>query len=164
MSSPSQSGLESDLSGIQAWRKTAGDYETTGYSAAFFLDAEHLRPAVKLLFDKGYFLEDIAGVDVEEGIMLVYHFDRYDAARRVALRLIVPHGLKRAPSISAIFTGAEWHERECFDFFGVEFEGHPALKPLLLPDDMEIHPLVKEKGRKSLHGLLPLSQMVDGNA
>ena len=38
--------------------------------------------------------------------MLVYHFDRYDASRRVALRLMVPHAVKQAPSIAAIFSGA----------------------------------------------------------
>jgi len=117
---------------------------------------------VRLLFEQGYFLEDIAGVDVAEGILIVYHFDRYDASGRVALRLTVPHAAKKAPSIAAIFSGADWHERECYDFFGVEFENHPDLKPLLLPDDLGIHPLLKDKDRKSLFSLLPLRQMVDG--
>ena len=85
----------------------------------------------------------------------------YDAAQRVVLRVTVPHAAKQAPSIAAIFSGADWHERECFDFFGVVFENHPGLKPLLLPDDLNLHPLIKEKDRRSIYSLLPLTQVVD---
>lgn len=161
MSPAPENRLPAELEPIRAWRKTAGDYPRSGCHFDLYLDAEHLLPAVRLLFDRGYFLEDLAGVDVEEGIMLVYHFDRYDTARRVALRVTVPHTAKKAPSIAAIFSGADWHERECFDFFGVVFENHPGLKPLLLPDDSDLHPLIKEKDRRSIYSLLPLTQVVD---
>jgi NADH-quinone oxidoreductase subunit C len=83
-------------------------------------------------------------------------------AQRVVLRLTVAHGRKKAPSIEAIFSGANWHERECFDFFGVEFENHPSLKPLLLPDDLGITPLLKNQNRRSIYSLLPLEQAVPG--
>ena len=65
------------------------------------------------------------------------------------------------PSIVSVFSGADWHERECFDFFGVVFENHPNLKPLLLPDDLGFHPLLKEKNRQSLYAVLPFDQLVD---
>jgi NADH-quinone oxidoreductase subunit C len=52
---------------------------------------------------------------------------------RLVLRLIVPHNAPKAPSISAIFPGADWHELECFDFYGIDFTGHPNLHFLLLP-------------------------------
>jgi NADH-quinone oxidoreductase subunit C len=153
--------LPAELETLPAWRKAPADYPQTGCRADLSVEADQLLPAVRLLFDRGYFLEDIAGVDVEEGIMLVYHFDRYDASRRVALRLMVPHAVKNAPSIAAIFSGADWHERECFDFFGVAFENHPGLKPLLLPDDLGQHPLIKDKDRRSIYALLPLAQVVE---
>jgi NADH-quinone oxidoreductase subunit C len=161
MSSAPATRLPVELESIAAWRTSTGDYPRSGCHFDLWLDVDQLLPAVRLLFDHGYFIEDIAGVDVQEGIMLVYHFDRYDAARRVALRLTVPHAAKNAPSIAAIFSGADWHERECFDFFGVEFESHPGLKPLLLPDDFDRHPLLKEKDRRSLYALLPLARAVD---
>ena len=161
MSTAPENRLPAELESIPAWRKSRGDYPRSGCHFDLCLDADQLLPAVRLLFTHGYFIEDIAGVDVQEGIMLVYHFDRYDAAQRVALRLTVPHAAKKAPSISAIFSGADWHERECFDFFGVEFENHPGLKPLLLPDDLDLHPLIKEKDRRSLYALLPLARAVD---
>jgi NADH-quinone oxidoreductase subunit C len=43
-----------------------------------------------------------------------------------------------------VWTGANWHERETFEMFGVVFDGHPNLVPLLLPDGFEGHPLRKE--------------------
>lgn len=161
MSSEQETRLIAQLDQIQSWCKAQGDYAKSGHYASFFVETGNLLPAVRLLFDQGYFLESLAGVDVEEGIMLVYHFDRYDRSERVVLRLVAPHGDKKAPSIVPVYSGANWHERECFDFFGVVFEGHPELKPLLLPDDLGVNPLLKQQGRKSLHSLLPLGQLVD---
>jgi NADH-quinone oxidoreductase subunit C len=49
------------------------------------------------------------------------------------------------PSIASIYPAADWHERETRDMFGIVFEGHPNLVPLLLPDDMTDHfPLRKD--------------------
>jgi NADH-quinone oxidoreductase subunit C len=148
---------------IRAWCRASADYNKTGITASYIIDADGLMPSVKGLKEAGYFLEDIAGVDVREGIMLVYHFDRHDRAARIALRLIVPHERKEAPSIISIFSGANWHERECLDFFGVNFNGNPDMKPLLLPDDLGTHPLLKENEaqRKSIYNLLPLDMIID---
>jgi NADH-quinone oxidoreductase subunit C len=155
-------GRSADLTSINALYRKAGDYERNGCHAEFGLERGQLVAAVQILFDQGFFLEDISGVDVTEGILLLYHFDRYDMARRVVLKLTVAHKSKKVPSIEAIFSGANWHERECFDFFGVEFENHPSLKPLLLPDDLGFSPLLKNHNRRSLYSLLPLDQAVSG--
>lgn len=161
MTSEHEARIIAQLGDIEAWCKARGDYARSGQHASFFLEAKELLPAARLLLDQGYFLESIAGVDVTEGIMLVYHLNRYDRSERVVLRLLVPQDDKKAPSIVSVYSGANWHERECYDFFGVVFEGHPELKPLLLPDDLGVNPLVKEQGRKSLHSMLPLDQLVD---
>lgn len=161
MTSEHEARVIAQLGGIEAWCKAQGDYAKSGHYASFFLEAKDLLPAARLLLDQGYFLESIAGVDASEGVMLVYHLDRYDRSERVVLRLLVPQEDKKAPSIVSVYSGANWHERECYDFFGVVFDGHPELKPLLLPDDLGVNPLVKEQGRKSLHSLLPLGQLVD---
>ena len=151
--SKTSENLARDLEPIRCRTKSFGEYDRSGYHADLSVEPVELLQAVGFLFEKGYFLEDISGVDVTEGILLVYHFDRYDESGRVVLRLTVPHEAKKAPSISSIFSGADWHERECFDFFGVEFENHPGLKPLLLPDDMKLRPLLKVEGRKSISAL-----------
>jgi NADH-quinone oxidoreductase subunit C len=154
-------GLLKELGGIEAWARAECDHDKTGIHASFFLHSERLLSAARLLLDRGCFLECISGVDVEEGVMLAYHFERFDRSERLVLRIMVPQNDKRAPSLASVYTGADWHERECFDFFGVAFDGHPNLKPLLLPDDLGVNPLVKEQGRKSLRAILPMELMVD---
>jgi NADH-quinone oxidoreductase subunit C len=150
-----------DLSGIRAWRCFVGGYADTGVEIDMSLEVQDLPDAAGILLERGYFLEDIAGVDVREGILLVYHFDRYEASRRVVLRVVVSHDAPVVPTLTGIFSGADWHERECFDFFGVVFDGHPNLKPLLLPDDLQQHPLIKESNRQSLFTLFSLDRNVD---
>jgi len=77
-------------------------------------------------------------------IECVYDFGRYDQALRVALRVRMLRDQPSLPTISDIYPGAHWHERETHDFFGIVFEGHPYLVPLLLPEDADFHPLRKD--------------------
>ncbi|MFF4264005.1 NADH-quinone oxidoreductase subunit C [Streptomyces virginiae] len=64
--------------------------------------------------------------------------------RRLLLRTTVPHSAASLPSAVAVYAGAEWHERETFEMFGVTFTDHPHLVPLLLPENFEGHPLRKD--------------------
>ncbi|WP_345025767.1 NADH-quinone oxidoreductase subunit C, partial [Streptomyces sedi] len=64
--------------------------------------------------------------------------------RRLLLRTTVPHGAPSLPTVTGVFAGAAWHERETHEMFGVDFPGHPGLEPLLLPDGFEGHPLRKD--------------------
>ncbi|MEU9182114.1 NADH-quinone oxidoreductase subunit C [Streptomyces sp. NPDC048550] len=64
--------------------------------------------------------------------------------RRLLLRTTVPHSAPSLPSAVAIYAGAEWHERETYEMFGVVFTDHPHLVPLLLPENFEGHPLRKD--------------------
>jgi len=152
------------LSGFEVLGKAASDYAKTGSYAGMFIEKSQLPNAAALLYENGYFLEDVSGVDVQEGILVVYHFDRYDRSDRLTVRVLTSHDAPSVPSIVSVFSGADWHERECFDFFGVVFENHPNLKPLLLPDDLGVHPLLKENNRQSLYAVLPFDQLVDGNS
>ena len=60
------------------------------------------------------------------------------------LRTRVPRADPRLGSLIEVFPGAGWHERETYEMFGVEFDGHPHLVPLLLPDGFTGHPLRKD--------------------
>lgn len=64
--------------------------------------------------------------------------------RRLLVRTTVPHGSAVLPSAIAVYAGAAWHERETHEMFGIRFEGHPHLVPLLLPEGFEGHPLRKD--------------------
>ncbi|MFC9195626.1 NADH-quinone oxidoreductase subunit C [Streptomyces arboris] len=64
--------------------------------------------------------------------------------RRLMLRTTVPHDAAVLPSAIDVYAGAAWHERETHEMFGVAFEGHPGLAPLLLPEGFEGHPLRKD--------------------
>lgn len=147
--------LENFWDGIPVVAKASLKPEASGVSEAVFLDRENIRAASTRLMEKSWHLEDITGLDYAEGIEVRYHFSTKKALSRVALRVLVPHENPEVPSIFDIVPAADWHERECFDFYGVKFTGHPRLRPILLPADLGFHPLIKEeKARLSLYSLM----------
>jgi NADH-quinone oxidoreductase subunit C len=94
-----------------------------------------------LLFDH---LRFISGVDqVDEGIEIVYALWSYKHRHSLFIKTLLRPGAMRVDSVSTLWAGADWHERETAEMFGVMFSGHPELKHLLLDDDMQIHPLLK---------------------
>ncbi|MFJ1694982.1 NADH-quinone oxidoreductase subunit C [Streptomyces sp. NPDC088252] len=64
--------------------------------------------------------------------------------RRLLIRTTVAHDAAVLPTAIDIYAGAAWHERETHEMFGIGFEGHPHLVPLLLPEGFEGHPLRKD--------------------
>ena len=105
-----------------------------------------LRDDPDLAFD---YLSDLTGVDRlglgEPGprFEVVYHL--YSVARRHRLRLKVRAGDgEPVPSVTTVWEGANWFEREVFDLFGVPFAGHPDPRRILMPDDWVGHPLRKD--------------------
>ncbi len=123
------------------------DYAVHGYHLDAQLDTDRLLEAVTALDQAEFFLETITGVDwiAQNQLELIYDFSRYDFDLcRVVLRTRIERAKPLAPSITAIYPGANWHERETHDFFGIKFAGHPHLIPLLLPEDADYHPLLKD--------------------
>lgn len=92
------------------------------------------------------FLRSVFGVDLqEEGLDVVYQLLSLEKGHDVTIKTRVPLDDPRVPSVTPVWKGANWHERETRDMFGITFEGHPHLVPLLLPDDMTDHfPLRKD--------------------
>ncbi|MBA4388139.1 MAG: NADH-quinone oxidoreductase subunit C [Verrucomicrobia bacterium] len=107
---------------------------------------ERIADAVRILDEEEFMIEAITGVDwMAEGQMeVVYDFTDAESGTRVVIRARVPREKPELPTVSAIYPGANWHEREAHDFFGILFRGHPQLEPLLLPEDALFHPLRKD--------------------
>ncbi len=82
----------------------------------------------------------------EDEIEVVYDFNRFESRHRVVLRVRTPRSQPQVPTIQTIYPIAHWHEREAHDFFGIDFAGHCYLVPLLLPEDADFHPLLKDYG------------------
>ncbi|AOW94315.1 NADH-quinone oxidoreductase subunit C [Rhodococcus sp. WMMA185] len=64
--------------------------------------------------------------------------------RRILLEVAVPDADPHIPSLSEIYPTNDWHERETYDFFGIVFDGHPALTRIQMPDDWSGHPQRKD--------------------
>ncbi len=91
------------------------------------------------------FFDWLTGVDdPPEAISVVMHL--FDPATRAHLlaRTSVPRAEPVLASVTGVYRGADWHERETYEMFGVVFDGHPHLRPLLLPDGFEGTPLRKD--------------------
>jgi NADH-quinone oxidoreductase subunit C len=92
------------------------------------------------------YLRCLSGVDhMEHGLEVVYNLYSYTHKHNVTIKTRLPQDDARLPSATSIWRGADWHEREAAEMFGIFFEGHPNLVPLLLPEDMtDHHPLRKD--------------------
>lgn len=92
------------------------------------------------------YMRCLSGIDwQEEGLEVVYHLSSFTKAHKLTVKTRVTYDDPNVPSIATIYPSADWHERETRDMFGINFEGHWNLVPLLLPDDMTDHfPLRKD--------------------
>lgn len=92
------------------------------------------------------FLTDETAVDYpkrEKRFEVIYHLYSFKRNDRLRLKVIVGEG-EKVPSVTSLWPAANWLEREVFDMFGIEYEGHPDLKRILLPDEWVGYPLRKD--------------------
>ncbi len=91
------------------------------------------------------FFDFLCGVDEEAaGIGVVLHVYSTSHRHHVQVRSVVPRDGGHLPTVHDLWAGADWHERETAELFGVVFDGHPNLAKLLLPEEFEGFPLRKE--------------------
>ena len=121
-------------------------FAAKGYHLDALVRAECVVAAAEILDRRGFGLDAVTGVDwlAKGEIEVVYDYFHPTAPWRVVVRARVPRIDPAIATISGVFPGANWHERETHDFFGVRFDGHPNLEPLLLPEDATYHPLRKD--------------------
>jgi len=94
------------------------------------------------------FLTDICAVhypeQTEREIAVVYHMHSFSNNVRVRIKAYLPEQNPEIPTLTGIFSAANWMERETYDFFGVRFLGHPDLRRILNVDHMEMFPMLKQ--------------------
>ena len=89
-------------------------------------------------------LSMITAVEYDDRFEIVYHVSSYDKKLLLELITTTPKDDPTIDSISSIWGGANWQERETFDLMGIKFIGHPKLERILLPKDYVYHPLRKD--------------------
>ncbi len=85
----------------------------------------------------------ISGVDRCDRYQVVYHITSYQSKITAEIIVDLPHDNPEVDSVTPLWGGANWHEREAYDMFGIVFKGHPDLRRVLLPDDYEFFPMRK---------------------
>lgn len=117
-------------------------FETGKESITELLTWLKTEPALQFIF-----LTDITGIhypEQEKPIGVIYHLHSLVNNIRVRIKVFLSEQDLNIPSATPIWKGANWMERETYDFFGINFEGHPDLRRILNVDDMTVFPMRKE--------------------
>ena len=93
-----------------------------------------------------HFLTDLTGIQTmdEKHLGVIYHLHNMSKNLRIRLKTFFPMDKPEIPTATDLWPGANWMERETYDFFGVKFKGHPNMVRILNVDEMDIFPLRKE--------------------
>ncbi len=90
------------------------------------------------------YLADVFATDRGDRIEVVYRLTALATNEKLVLRVDLDHEKPEVDSVTSVWKGAEFSEREAYDLVGVSFKGHPDLRRILLPDDWEGYPLRKD--------------------
>lgn len=101
----------------------------------------YLRKYEKSPFD---YLSCLCGADYPAGVTVVYHLRATKTGVKVTVKTTPVKKNLNVATVTGLWAGADWHERETAELFGIVFEGHPDPRKLLLKDDFEGYPLRKD--------------------
>ena len=94
------------------------------------------------------FLTDICGShypeDKEKELGIIYHLHNLEDNIRIRIKSFFSRENAEVDTITDLYSGANWMERETFDFYGIKFKGHPDLRVIVNSEDLGYHPLLKE--------------------
>ena len=94
------------------------------------------------------FLTDICGIHYpdhkEKELGVIYHLHNLQENFRIRIKSFFPKDNAEVDSITDLYSGANWMERETYDFYGITFKGHPDLRVILNMEELGYHPLIKE--------------------
>jgi NADH-quinone oxidoreductase subunit C len=142
-------------------------YEGVGGDDCAFVKREaiaevcrHLKE--KLHFDLAPYITAVDYLGQTPRFEVVYNLLSVPTRARVRLRVKVAEGPgNEVPSVTGVWSGADWFERYCFDMYGIHFSGHPDMRRLLMYDEFEGHPLRKDYPLKGRQPLVPERQVDD---
>jgi len=113
--------------------------------------AMFLRDETDLEFD---YLANLTGIDYKDSLGIVYHLYSLRHNNSTVIKVKLNRAKPIIPSVERVWKTANWHEREAYDMFGIEFIGHPDLERILCPEDWEGYPLRKDYvAPKEYHGI-----------
>jgi NADH-quinone oxidoreductase subunit C len=141
---------------ILAVEEFRGDLTVVVRKDAIVHIAEFIKADPALAFD---LIIDVLGVDMyrpEERFEVVYNVYSLRNRRFLRLKVRLPEETPAVPTVTGVWPGANWHERETWDMFGIKFTGHPDLRRLYMPEEFEHHPLRKDFPLMGIPDSLPL--------
>ena len=94
-------------------------------------------------FDMSY-LSFVSAIDWPDRFEMVYHLASVNRRHGVTLKVPISKERPSIPSVVEVWSGADWHEREAYDLFGIVFDGHPDLRRIMMSADWKGHPLRKD--------------------
>jgi NADH-quinone oxidoreductase subunit C len=115
-----------------------------------------LRDEPSSLFD---YLSDLCGADAyapENRFEVIYNLYSMTLNHRIRLKVFVDESELHCPSVTSVWEGAEWPERETYDMFGIHFDGNKDLRRMYMPEDFEYYPLRKDFPLMGIPDSIPL--------
>ena len=142
------SKISSDVSAIQAKFKVTQKIEFRG-ETTLVVERDAIADVCRFAKEQlGYtFLMDISGVDnfgSDPRFDLAYELYQFERGEYLRVKIAISEDDLEVPSVSGIWSTANWHEREAFDMYGIRFRGHPDLRRILMWDGYPFYPLRKD--------------------
>jgi NADH-quinone oxidoreductase subunit C len=116
----------------------------------------HLRDDAASQFD---YCSDICGADAytpENRFEVIYNLYSTSLNHRIRVKTFVDESDMHCPSVTSVWPGANWPERETFDMYGVIFDGHNDMRRMYMPEEFEYHPLRKDFPMMGIPDSIPL--------
>ena len=129
----------------QKFGDAIGETEVREVEVRLTTTSEHAREVCRLLYELGFeYLNCLSGADWVTHLEVVYDFSSLRHPNKAHVRVKVNREDPLVRTVSDLWRAADWHERECYDLFGIRFDRHPDHRRILLPEDWVGYPLRKD--------------------
>ena len=140
--------IDASLLAILKQKFPSAEYDGEAAQSAVYVPAADIVAVLSFLRDDERFafarLENLTSVDYKTYFEMVYHLFNWNTGTWITVKVKLDHEQPTVPSVTSVFPGVEFEEREVFDLMGIGFTGHPDLRRILLADNFEGHPLRKD--------------------